>query len=202
MNKPITQILKKAIDEDQANTLSKESINWFKRNSKDMENDIGVDFDEVTDRKNAYTINPVYGKLYHFKYSPKNKIKLPYYDIFPLTFIIRKNDSGFYGLNMHYLPHAYRAILMDNLYELLNNKDYDETTRLILTYRILNRSARLRFFRPCIKYYLYNYLKSPLMEIKIHEWNVALFLPTEKFRKADKNTVWQDSLEIIRKYKK
>ena len=36
-------------------------------------------------------------------------------------------------------------------------------------------------------------LKSPLLLIEPADWEIAIFLPTESFRKVDKNTVWSES---------
>lgn len=137
------------------------------------------------------------GQMYLFRYDPKYKTTLPYYDKFPLVFPFEKVRDGFLGINLHYLPFTYRAILMDNLYNLLNNKNMNETTRLRMTYSILKSSSRYRFFEPCVKHYLNNHIKSRFIYISPDEWNMALFLPLQKFNKSI-NRVYQDSKEIIR----
>ena len=76
------------------------------------------------------------GNMYLFSYDPKHKETLPYYDRFPLIFPINKAKGGFLGINMHYLPPILRAKLMDQLYTVLNNKNFDETTRLQASYKI------------------------------------------------------------------
>ena len=91
------------------------------------------------------------GRMYTFFYDPKTKRDLPYYDRFPLIFKIKNIDGGFLGINMHYLPPQLRARLMDALYPLATNRNYDETTRLRLTYEILNSATKYRFFKPTIK---------------------------------------------------
>ena len=92
--------------------------------------------------------------MYTFFYDPKTKKDLPYYDRFPLIFKIKNVSGGFLGINMHYLPPQLRARLMDALYPLVTNRKYDETTRLRLTYDVLNSAAKYRFFKPTIKKYL------------------------------------------------
>lgn len=133
------------------------------------------------------------GKMYFFVYDPKMKKELPYYDRFPLIFPFKELSDGFMGINLHYLPPRLRAKLMDALYGLVNNKKYDETTRLNLSYRILNGAARYRFFKPTVKRYLLEKVRSRFIEVNAEQWDMALFLPVEQFSKASKSKVWSDS---------
>ena len=98
---------------------------------------------------------------------------------------------------MHYLPPQLRARLMDALYPLVTNRKYDETTRLRLTYDILNSAAKYRFFKPTIKKYLNNHVRSRFILINANQWDMALFLPTERFVKKNKNFVWRESRRAI-----
>ena len=82
---------------------------------------------------------------------------------------------------------------MDALYSLANNRRYDEATRLKLSYNILNSSSKYKYFKPCIKHYLLPHVKSRFLEVYSSEWDMALFLPTEKFVKSSKSAVWKDS---------
>ncbi len=137
------------------------------------------------------------GRMYFFAYDPKTKKELPYYDRFPLIFPFKKAQGGFMGINLHYLPPRLRAKLMDALYSLVTNKKYDETTRLNLSYRVLNGAARFRFFKPTVKRYLSSQVKSRFIEVNAEQWDMALFLPVEQFSKASKQKVWSDSRNAI-----
>lgn len=137
------------------------------------------------------------GTMMFFVYDAKNKKKLPYYDRFPLTVIIDTVPGGFIGLNLHYLPLAQRAKLMDALYTISTNKKYDEKTRLALTYNTLKSTAKFSAFKPCFKRYLNSQLKSKFIYVNPSEWDIALFLPVENFKKASKTTVWKDSMSMI-----
>lgn len=132
------------------------------------------------------------GSMYMFAYEAKTK-QLPYFDRFPLVFPISTEGNGFMGLNLHYLPHQYRAILMDQLYETITNDRFDETTRIRTSYEILNRSRKFRYFKPCIKRYLLSNTGSRFIYINPSEWDIALFLPTERFTGASKDKVWSES---------
>lgn len=105
--------------------------------------------------------------------------------------------GGFYGINLHYLPPQLRAKLMDGLYDLTNNTRYDESTKLKLTYDLLNSASKFRYFKPTFKHYLNQHVRSKFIEINSTEWDTALFLPTERFEKAKKTKVWADSRKMI-----
>lgn len=138
------------------------------------------------------------GDMYMFYYDPKHKETLPYYDRFPLVFPFKKAPGGFLGINMHYLPLELRAKLMDALYDLSVNQRFDETTRLRMNYQILSSAAKFRFFKPCIKHYLTNQMDSKFWYVFPSEWDIALFLPLERFAKKNKRFVQQESRKIVR----
>jgi len=133
------------------------------------------------------------GRMYMYFYDPKHKKTLPYYDRFPLIFMVEKAEGGFYGINLHYLPPKFRALLFDSLMKLSTNKKYDQTTKLRLTYDILKRSSKLRYFKPCFKHYLSEQVASRIVEVPASDWETVLFLPTEQFKKAKSTKVWADS---------
>ena len=141
--------------------------------------------------------NITVGRMYMFMYDPKTKQDLPYYDKFPLIFPFRRVKGGFYGINMHYLPHMMRAKLMDSLYTLANNQAQDDTTKLRLSYQILSRASRFRFFEPCVKHYLNNHVRTRFLWIPADQWETALFLPLERFVGATKQQVWKDSRRMV-----
>ena len=138
----------------------------------------------------------LYGSMYHFQYDPKLKQVLPYYDRFPLCIPIQKAKGGFHGLNLHYLHPRVRAQFLDALFETVTNQKYDRTTRMRLSYSIVKQSAKLRFFKPCFKHYLSQHMKSRLLLIEPQDWEIAIFLPTDSFRKTAADSVWADSRRI------
>lgn len=138
------------------------------------------------------------GKMYAFFYDPKHKKTLPYYDRFPLIFKVKNVSGGFLGINLHYLQPQLRARLMDALYDLTTNEKYDENTRLRLSYDVLNGASEYKWFKPTLKMYLNKHVRSRFLLIHAVEWDMALFLPTERFEKASNSAVWADSRKIIR----
>lgn len=139
----------------------------------------------------------IIGQMYMFYYDPKWKDELAYYDRFPLIFPFRRVPGGFYGLNLHYLPLPLRARLMDGLYDYANNTRYDESTKIKMNYSLLQSVAKLKFFEPCVKHYLDEHVRSRFMYIYPSEWDVALFLPTERFVKKTKTQVWSESKKML-----
>tara|TARA_B110000902_G_C14147304_1_gene528131 strand:- start:765 stop:1043 length:279 start_codon:yes stop_codon:yes gene_type:complete len=90
-----------------------------------------------------------------------------------------------------------RAQFLDALYDVTNNKKYDRSTKMKLTYDILKQSSKMRFFKPCLKHYLSSNITTPLLLIEPADWEIAIFLPTESFRKVGKDTVWKESRSKI-----
>lgn len=132
------------------------------------------------------------GSLYMFLYDPKHKKTLPYYDKFPLIFPIGNAKGGFLGFNWHYIPYKQRAILMDSLYDTVTNELYDITTKMKISYNILNQTAKHRYFKPAVKHYLIQHVRSKLIYIHPSEWDIAIFLQVAQFQGASQSKVFSD----------
>ena len=137
------------------------------------------------------------GFLYMFFYKPKTRNKLEYFDNYPLVIPMLLERNGFNGLNLHYIEPKYRLILMENLKPMLLNENISERQRLKLSYRILQRSSRYKYYKPCMKRYLYSNCKSLFLKINSEDWETALMLPTERFIKSNKKNVWKESRRTI-----
>lgn len=177
------------------NPRTKKAREWFRKKAQGLTdiNKLDLISDDRLTQRNA----PAPGKMFMFFYDPKTKATLPYYDTFPLILFVEATSTGFYGLNLHYLPPAPRAKLFDALLNTANNKKFDDTTKLKINYSILTASAKYSAFRPCFKQYLTGQVKSKIVEIDAPEWPIAMFLPTESFRKASTRQVWADSRKMI-----
>jgi len=186
-------ILAKGVRAGQVPARTREARDWFrsvaKRTSADPETLL-----RDADRK---TSTPLVGRMYNFFYDPKGKQTLPYYDRFPLIFMVGPAAGGFYGLNLHYLPPVLRAKLMDSLYTITTNKKYDDTTRLRLSYDVLNGASKYKLFKPTFKHYLASNVRSRFINIAAAEWDIALLLPTQRFEKASTQKVYSDSRRAI-----
>lgn len=190
-----TNILQQAADNNIVANKTADARDWFRETASS----VGTVNTQrlMSSGRDRLAARPYPGRMYCFMYDAKHKGTLPYYDKFPLIFPIGPAENGFMGINLHYLPHTFRARLMDALYETANNKKYDETTKLRISYDILSKASKFKYFKPCIKHYLNTQVRSRFLYITPEEWDIALFLPTERFQGARKDKVWKDSRQMI-----
>jgi len=174
---------------------TKKSLEWFKKELQGMRT---VNRQTLLNDENLkLRSRPLPGRMFMYFYDPKHKKTLPYYDRFPLIFMVEKAKGGFYGLNLHYLPPKQRAIFFDRLTDYSTNKKYDLTTRLRLSYNLLKGASKLCMYGPCFKHYLTKHVRSNIVEVPASEWETILFMPTENFKKKNKDQVWAESRKSI-----
>ena len=58
---------------------------------------------------------------------------------------------------------------------------------------MLKGFSKIKRTKPTVHRYLTSKLKSRFVLVNADEWEVALFLPVERFRKASKKKVWSQS---------
>lgn len=142
------------------------------------------------------------GKMFMYFYDAKTKETLPYWDKFPLIFVIELYNDGWLGLNLHYLDRNLRMKLFDRLLKYANDKSLDKITKLRLSYSLLKNISKFPEVRPCIKRYLSTQVKSQLLPVEAIDWEIALFLPVEQFQKETRETVWGESKKMVSRIKK
>ena len=100
------------------------------------------------------------GELYFFTYSAQTK--QPYYDMYPLSYVIEYQTGGFLGCNLHYVT--------------LNQRDE-------LAKSLLNNSAQgaVAVPRRTLHKYVYAGVRGQPYRIPESEWTDVAQLPTEKF---------------------
>jgi len=138
-----------------------DSRDWYREKAKEVKSVTPSKIIYGNPHLNKTQIKP--GFMYLFGYDPKHKEDLPYYDTFPLIFPFKDEGDGFLAMNLHYIPHIFRARLMDNLYPLINNQKFDETTKIKASYSFLNSASRYKYFKPCVKKYLYSHVKTKFL---------------------------------------
>jgi hypothetical protein len=143
------------------------------------------------------------GRMYLMKYNPAGKGELPYYDRFPLIFVMEVGEDYFVGLNLHYLPPFYRAQFMDSMYPFVVNQDREgENMATTLTTKIhprvdfsfMKKRMALKNFLPMWKKYRYDRVVGSYLYIPPIAWDTVMMLPLQRFRKAGINRVWRDSI--------
>ena len=100
------------------------------------------------------------GELYFFTYQAQTK--QPYYDMYPLSYVIEYQKGGFLGCNIHYVPLTQRDELATSL---------------------LNNSAQgaVAVPRRTLHKYVYTGVRGTPYRIPNTEWSDVAQLPTEKF---------------------
>jgi hypothetical protein len=174
---------------------TKASQEWFKKNVTNLQvSRESLLKDSALDR----TSQNIRGNMYMYFYDPKHKETLPYYDRFPLTIMIDGAPGGFYGLNLHYLNYNTRARFLDELMALGPEKSTESSRLTKIRYNLLTGVRKFKEFKPCFKHYLGKHVKSQFSRVPMTDWEIAIFLPVEQFKKKSKTSVWNESLKIAR----
>ena len=94
-------VLTKGMQAGQVPARTRDARDWYRNAARD----VNVTPNRLMKRNQTkFTRNAEPGNMLLFNYDPKTKKKLPYYDTFPLIFVVGPAADGFFGLNMHYLP--------------------------------------------------------------------------------------------------
>lgn len=159
-----------------------ESTKWFRNNLRKLKS--GVD----KRKRNQFTS----GDIYIYRYDPKLKLVLPYYDTIPVVLVLKLNPDGFLGLNFHYLPPQIRQIFIKKLKAFKFNEN-----AFGLDYVKLRDYPIFSEYKPCIKQYLYSHVTSNIKYIPVEEWEFVTSLSIEHFIKMNKEEVWKESMDKI-----
>lgn len=176
-----TDLLNRAPSEIRQNAA--DARNWLRTNL-DRSVSAGRLLKPDPDNPTRISSRPNPGTLNMFIYDAKTKAKLPYFDKFPLMVYTNSTSDGFLGMNLHYLPPLLRA----KLFDAMSNNNAAEAIAV---------ASRLRYYKPCIKRYLNSHVKSRFVQIYPEEWNLAIFLPTERFSGSSKGKVFSDTIGKI-----
>lgn len=175
---------------------TKQSQEWFRKNVTNLTVSRQTLLkDPALDR----TAQNIRGSMYMYFYDPKHKETLPYYDRFPLTIMVDSAPGGFYGLNLHYLNYGVRAKFLDDLMALAPQKMTNSTRLDKLRYNLLSGVRKYKEFKPCFKHYLGEHVRSQFARVPMTDWEIAIFLPVEQFKKKSKDAIWTESLRIANK---
>jgi hypothetical protein len=161
-------------------------FSWYRKTVKEASgnykiNDEPYDKDVKQDANEVRTIT-IENHLYMFEYKAKMKW-LPYYDKFPLVYVLRSNRNEFWGVNLHYLS---------------------PKKRIIATKKLLQ--GRIDLPKACFHKYIHAHVENGVyIDLATVEWDTAILLPTEDFVKningslfpIDKKTVWEDTDEVF-----
>ena len=188
---------------------TRESAEWFyKRVSKDfnVSKQQRQLFESAAYRKRGAGAIEI-GRLYLFHYDAIDEGgKLPYWDMFPVTFFFNRSTSKagkalLHGLNMHYLPPRLRYVLLLELLKLKTSSKYTPRTKLRLQYAAIQAASQTGLYAPCIKTYRVDHIMSQMVEIPSNDWEIVTFLNIDQWQKASRNDVYRDALALAKKGK-
>ena len=188
--------LSRVSDAVRSGTVGKEvkrSAKWFRDKIKGLEGELKNRFGSTNAAKfyrEAETkLQPAVlkkrielGDLFCYYYNPKYKDVLPYYDMFPMIMLLKAEKETFLGINFHYLRPKWRAILLDRV-----------TAKIGGGLPKWSKLRNIRQIAPTIKRYRFDHIMKKVIPIEEDEQEIAIFLPTERFKKAGKAQVWSAS---------
>lgn len=197
MDETLFNIYKNQLEQEGLDANTKASRDWFLDKINEISN-LTVDRNEI---KRQLPVAATYfiGRMYMFWYKPLNRLTLPYYDRFPLIFLLEQYNDGFLGINLHYLPIDLRQKLYYNLLPRATTREFNSRTRLKIDYNYLLGKSFLRMYRPCLKRYKYKQIIGRVVNVPANEWEVAVHLPTASWKKAPESKVHRDSRLMSRK---
>ncbi len=136
------------------------------------------------------------GDMIMYFYDPKTKDDLPYYDRFPLTIVVGPAPGGFYGLNLHYVNPVARARLVNELFKLAPKNLKPDSRLMKMRYDLLQGAKKYKEYEPCFKRYLMPHVKSQMSRVPMSDWEIAIYLPVQQFKKKNARSVWADSRKV------
>ena len=174
---------------EQAGTEQR-SLSWYKNTLHSLTGDYTTDniiTAEKRDSQDSEQDNNVLrttvrqGHLYFFEYKAKTRW-LPYYDKFPLAYVFKRDNDGFYAANFHYLQYRTRLKSIKKL-----------------------ERGMIDIPRAIVHKYLNDHVESLFLDLAQEEWDTSILLPVEDFVMTsranrnqfpyDRELVWEEMKE-------
>lgn len=162
---------------EQKKRMKQTSVEWLQSKI----NLIKMGYQVVPDSHSS-SISGFQGRMFFYEYDPKTKNTLPMWDKYPLVIILEQYSDGFLALNLHYASSGDRTKLLTSL---LRNRIYNPELNILKVNidheRFSTAMKTYPGFKQCIKRYLSRHIQGRALEIKPHEWGLAIVLPIEDF---------------------
>lgn len=172
---------------------------------------------EIRDAKTGYKLDPIQwlrdittreeyrftgfkrGYIYHYKYQPKYKDTLLFYDRMPLCIFLKPHADGktFYCYNLHFIPMNYREKIFKE-FRYKAGKDGEIVDESIW----VGLETIRRFYPIILRRYLYTHIQGKVYPIPMRAYdmqNVKLF-PSEYFFKMNSDQIFR--LAMLNYYRK
>lgn len=114
--------------------------------------------DELERDRNLSTTFPRLFNLMFYEYEAKTRRDLPFYDKYPLAFVLETDSRSFFAVNLHYYSPEERMGLAMSLAE-----------------------DKIPKFRKGAHKYLLSEVRSPYLILAQQEWQTMCLLPVEEF---------------------
>ena len=172
------------------------SVAWFRKKISELGGNSPVAKTELlSTTKPIQTTKFLIGSLFIFKYDPKTKADLPYYDTFPCSLIFNIEGGLARGINFHYLPLTLRAKLFDKIWQIAENNWNNQDQVKRLTWKFLGNVTKFPEVRFAVKSYLYTHVRSKLIKVGWEDAKSAILLPYESFAKRSMSIVHYDAVQ-------
>lgn len=174
------------------------SMQWFEEKLTSMtfnRNQIISQTPEFKRRSKIDANIPMIGTMHMFRYDPLSKQTIKYYDRYPLVILVGETIDGFTALNLHYMPPMLRIRFLDFLYQ--RTLGSGKAERFNTFWERINRGSTKKFLAPMIKSYRNDRIRGRIAQVFPNEWEIAAFLPFERFFKKSKDIVWRDSTKRV-----
>jgi len=168
------------------------SANWYMRTVRNVASGLNEPNEVFGSDLGEYTQKLEIGQMYAFRYNPKHKQTLPYYDTFPLVIISEPLPTGFSGINLHYIPPLVRARLLGKLME-ASDLDIDIKSKLRSQWGFIRNFSRYPEIRGAVKKYLTSQVSGRIYKVNPLHWKSAIFLDTQQFIGAQAAHIYREN---------
>lgn len=125
------------------------------------------------------------GKMYTFIYDPVTKDSLPFWDKYPLIFVLERRRGNIIGINLHYIPPKIRLRIFELMITRASTKVLGPNTKMT---GLLNLVKTIPNHKYMIKQYCPEGMRSKLLEIPGNEWGKAIALPLGSWKIGNKES--------------
>ena len=177
---------------DEIGYTGQNSVDWFRLAAERLRisgrNQTKLDILKNPEHKLVTSIE--LGKMYFFEYDAKHKDTLPYWDRFPLIFVLNRDAHSFLGLNMHYLRPDYRLAFFNKLQNFISDPRLNSRAKLMLQYKLISDMSKFPETQDCVKRYLWTHVRTRWLEVPPKEWRNIVMLPLQNFQNKSAAQVW------------
>jgi len=171
---------------------SERSANWYMKTVRNVASGMNQPNEVFGSDLGEYATRLEVGQMYTFRYDPKHKETLPYYDLFPLVVIADPLPTGFSGINLHYIPPLVRAKLLGKLMD-ASDLEVDIKSKLNSKWGFIRNFGRYPEVRGAVKKYLTRQIKGRMYKVNPVHWKSAIFLDTQQFVGAQAAHIYRES---------